>query len=163
MSVLLKRVPRLRSSKVRKVLVSLFVIISIRMNDHVTKAEEIDLSDSYSGSCWLKAWTGVAECRKEFVDRILNKSDEEKCCLYRILEECAIQKSAKMCGLNVKNGTEVHLKKYRVMMDEPDCSRIQINSKECFWIIWDNYVTCGIFLIVVLLILGYTVRWYMIQ
>lgn len=133
------------------------------MSDNLIAAEEIDLRDEYFGTCWLKAWTGVAECRKEFVDRLLNKSDPEKCCLYRILEDCAVQKSQKMCGRLVVNGTEAHLAKYRVMMGEPDCSKIEIGSKECFWIIWDNYITCGLFLIVVLIILIYTVRWYVIQ
>lgn len=129
----------------------------------LTTAEEIDLSDDYYGSCWLKAWTGVAECRKGFVDQIDNRSDDERCCLYRILEECSIDKSAKMCGKNVVNATEAHLKKYRKMINDIDCDKIQLNSKECFWLLWDNYITCGLFLIVVMIILTYTVRWYIIQ
>lgn len=140
-----------------------FVLLLLTIAINCGNGEEIDLRDEFVGSCWLKAWTAVAECRKEFVDRLENKSVDEKCCLYRILEDCAVGKSKKMCGRNVYNGTEAHLKKYRVMIDEPDCSHIEINSKECFWLIWDNYITCGLFLIVVLIILGYTVRWYIIQ
>jgi hypothetical protein len=49
------------------------------------------------------------------------------------------------------------------MKPTADCKDITADSFDCFWISWENYVSCFIFLIVTLLIDVYIVIWYIKQ
>ena len=121
----------------------------------------------YSGSCAFKGWAAVAVCRKDFVDRLegQKRTKEEECCLYRILERCSFNHARKLCANATEIVVDKHLEKYRKMMkaSSDDCVDIVVDSFACFWISWENYVSCFIFLIFTLIIDIYIVFWYIRQ
>ena len=52
------------------------------------------------------------------------------------------------------------MKKYAKMIGNPDCSNIELESWNCYWISWENYISSFIFFIFVVLMLVYVIRWY---
>lgn len=115
---------------------------------------------NFTGSCAIKAWMSVAGCRKEFIDRLVGKDEGGKCCLYRIMDSCAHTGAAKMCGNATDQVKEQYMKKYANMIGNPDCSQVQLESWDCFWIRWENYISSLIFFVLVVIMITFVLRWY---
>jgi hypothetical protein len=118
---------------------------------------------NFTGKCAIKAWISVAECRKNFIERLVGKDEVGKCCLYHILDACAHKGAAKLCGNATDQVKEQYMKKYAAMIGDPDCSDVKLSSWTCFWISWENYVSSFVFAILTVVMLVFVVRWYLRQ
>lgn len=150
-----------------KVIHSVFVVIATCYLSIVSSLliEEKDADGStvrynFTGTCAIKAWISVAGCRKDFIDRLVNKDAVGKCCLYKILDSCAHRGAAKLCGNATDQVKVQYMKKYSKMIGDPDCSAVDLQSWTCFWISWENYLSSFIFFIFVVIMIVYVVRWY---
>lgn len=146
----------------------LFAVISvISLLPHAVSALEItNVTDNlgyaynFTGSCAVKAWMSVAGCRKDFVEKIESKDNTGKCCLYKLMDRCANKGASRLCGDATDQVKEQYMKKYAKMINNIDCSSVELSSFTCFLIDWDNYLSCFVFLIIVLIMLIYVAKWF---
>lgn len=131
---------------------------------HAEEGATADKSETivynYTGTCALKAWMSVAGCRKDFIDRMPGKDETGHCCLYHLIDECAHRGAAKLCGPATDQVKEQYMLKYAVMIGNPDCSAVRLDSFRCIWISWENYISSAIFCLIVLVVIILVIRWY---
>jgi len=139
-------------------LVLFICFLSTVLTQEVSSNEpsESNESNEPNGSCVFKGWTSVAICRKDFVERIPGKDTHDQCCLYRSLVDCARENTRKMCGNFTEKVLEKHLLKYKKMI--PECGHD--NNSSCIWVLYENYISCFVFLVITLFMIIYVLWWF---